>query len=148
MKTIYSDIITRLKAKVPELRWIDLDYGQLESPERPAVAFPSALITIDIPQADDITDNIQDCVANITIRLAFDNPGRTAAATPTKELNRALTPYDTAGNVYAALQGWHTAHFDPLSRRSQRKENNRYGLFVYSLQFQTRFFDETKKSEE
>lgn len=30
MKVIYKDIIERLNAEVLELRWIDLDFNQLE----------------------------------------------------------------------------------------------------------------------
>lgn len=147
MKPIYKDLMDRLKTKVTELRWIDFDFGQLESPERPPVAFPAALITIEVIEASDITDDVQDCTALISVRLAFDHLGKTSAGTPQPGLDNALNPYNIVGKVYAALQGWHTAHFDPLSRLRQRAEQSRHNLFIYRIDFQTRFDDETKKSE-
>ena len=131
MKVIYKDIVDRLKAKVPELRWIDLDFNQLE-----------------VTNASDVTDYIQDCEALLSIRLAFDNLGQTAASTPQPYLDNALNPYNVAGKVYSALQGWHTAHFDPISRLRQRPEQSRHNLFIYRVDFQIRFEDTTKKSED
>lgn len=148
MKVIYKDIVDRLKAKVPELRWIDLDFNQLESVERPPVAFPAALISIEVTNASDVTDYTQDCEALLSIRLAFDNLGQTAASTPQPYLDNALNPYNVAGKVYSALQGWHTAHFDPISRLRQRPEQSRHNLFIYRVDFQIRFEDTTKKSED
>jgi len=55
MKTIYNAITARLKEKVPAIRWIDFDKGQLDSMDRPAVAFPCALLTISVSNARNIT---------------------------------------------------------------------------------------------
>lgn len=143
MKTIYTAVMARLKEKVPALRWIDLDTGQLETSDRPPVAFPCALISISIPSAKDVTDTVQECSARIKVRLAFDQPTKTDSATPTAVLQQSLNPYDVISEVYAALQGFYTANFDSLSRTRQDRETGRNGLFVYSLEFSTTFTDET-----
>ena len=143
MKTIYTAIMARLKEKVPELRWIDLDTGQLESNDRPPVAFPCALISISIASAKDITDTIQECSARIKVRLAFDQPAKTDSATPAEVLEKSLNPYNVIAATYAALQGFYTEYFDAMSRIRQDRENNRNGLFVYTLEFSTNFTDET-----
>lgn len=144
MKTIYIAVMERLKTKVTSLKWIDLDTGQLESAgDRPAVAFPCALLTIEIPRADDITDLDQDCEARITVRLAFNQEMRTNSAAPVRVIDAAMNPYDVIASAYAALQGWGNASFEPLSRTSQGKENSRTGLFVYRMVFKTRFEDQT-----
>jgi hypothetical protein len=141
MKTIYTAVMARLKEKVPALRWIDLDTGQLETSDRPPVAFPCALISISIPSAKDVTDTVQECSARIKVRLAFDQPTKTDSATPTAVLQQSLNPYDVISEVYAALQGFYTANFDSLSRTRQDRETGRNGIFIYSLEFVTSFED-------
>lgn len=143
--------MAQLKEKVPALRWIDFDTGQLESPSlggglegaRPPLAFPCALLTISVVSASDITDFSQECRARLRVRLAFDQQMRTAAATPAEHLNTALQPYNVIADVYAALQGFATPHFTPLSRTRQEKENSRSGLFIYFVEFALEFDDET-----
>lgn len=135
--------MARLKEKVPALRWIDFDTGQLESQERPPVAFPCALLSISINNARDITDTVQDCSGRVKIRLAFDRQMKIDSATPKAQLAIALNPYDTIADVYAALQGFGTENFDLLSRTRQDKENSRNGLFIYFIEFAVSFEDET-----
>ena len=56
MKIIYGALLAQLKTEVPELKWIDLDEGQLDGNggERPAIAFPAALIGINFLKCDTI----------------------------------------------------------------------------------------------
>ncbi|MDR1917016.1 MAG: hypothetical protein LBQ58_10630 [Synergistaceae bacterium] len=151
MRTIYSSLVARLKEKVPALRWIDFDFGQLEQAsagQNPPVAYPCALVSIAIPRCHDLTETIQTCEARITLRLAF-NPlasGRTAANAPGDVREQALSPYDTIADVYAALQGFENGHFNALSRVSQEKES-RNDIFIYRMVFRCEFEDETAKSE-
>jgi hypothetical protein len=86
---------------------------------------------------------IQDCDARITVRLAFDQQMRTNAAVSAQVIETALTPYGIISDVYAALQGYGTVNFDPLSRTRQSRENSRSGLFVYQIEFRTTFEDQT-----
>ena len=143
MKTIYTAVTARLKEKVPAIRWIDFDTGQLDSTTRPSVVLPCALLTIFIDSATSITDYSQDCRGRVRVRLAFDQQMKTDSETPPKHLEKALEPYDVIADVYAALQGFGTEHFDTLSRTRQGKENSRNGLFVYFIEFSVAFEDET-----
>ena len=144
MKTIYSSILNRLRDKVPAIKWIDWDTAQLDvQTDRPAVRLPCALISINIPGAKDLTETIQDCTAQVVIRLAFDRMERTNSEAPPEAREQALQPYDVIADTYAALQGFETPHFHALSRTSQAKENNRLGLFVYRISFKTDFEDDT-----
>ena len=150
MKTLYNAISIQLK-NVGDLKWIDFDTGQLDyhnamakEPDRPPVAFPCALITIEITNCKSITDTHQTCDARITIRLAFNNtPGRSSSAAPEEAQNLALKPYDVIADVYACLQGFGTENFDTLNRASQQREKRQDGLFVYSIVFNCKFEDET-----
>ena len=137
--------MARLEEQAPKIKWIDLDTGQLDKrTDKPAVAFPCALVGIAIRPTRNITDKIQDCEATITVRLAFDNQsGRTSAQAPETGRGKSLEVYDAIADVYAALQGWGTAAFDTLTRSSQGKENSVNGYFQYRLEFKTTFEDNT-----
>lgn len=140
MKTIYTEISKKLK-EINTIKWIDFDKGQLDTNERPQIAFPAALISIDVYECQDITETEQDCKAKISIRLAFDNQMKTEASTPSTALNKALSPYDVIADVYTKMQGFSTDYFSSISRKRQGKESNRSGIFVYTIVFNTQFED-------
>ena len=142
MKTIYTAVLARLTEKIPALKWVEMDIGQLSQP-KPSVAFPCALVGIKLPKCKSITDSLQDCQAQISIRLAFDTTMRTAAATPEEARNASLAVYDVIANVYATLQGWGTEHFNTLDRTSQGDEPTKNGMFVYKLEVTAQFEDAT-----
>lgn len=143
MKTIYNDIIAKLKKEVNTIKWVDFDTGQLESTDRPAVAFPCALITISITGAKDITDHLQDCNGRLRVRLAFDQQMRTEATASDTVRETSLQPYNVIAGVYSALQGFGTSNFNPLTRVRQDKENSRHGLFIYYIEFNFEFEDQS-----
>jgi len=143
MKTIYKDILSQLQTAVPAIRWIDFDTGQLESSERPPVAFPCALISISVTSAKDITDHTQDCTGRVRARLAFDQQMRTESVATPGIREVALSPYDVISDVYAALQGWTSGNFSPLSRVRQDREPSKHGLFIYLIEFSIEFEDQT-----
>lgn len=149
MKTIYTDIIKRLQEQCPFLRTIDLDTGQLEvgygESKRPPVAYPCALITIDIDSSTDLTPYIQECRATIIVRYATDKVTDTAAHSREDRRTLGLNPYEEVAEIYKALQGWSTEHFDPLSRTRQNKDRGRGGTFEYTQRYSTGFVDETNK---
>jgi len=145
MKTIYNAVMARLKDQVPELKWIDLDTGQLDvKTDRPSIMFPCALIGIGIKPKRNLTDTIQECDAIVTVRLAFDQKAlRTNAEAPEEARVKSLAPYDVIADVYAALQGYGTDGFDSLCRTEQGKENSLNGLFQYRIVLKTSFEDDT-----
>jgi hypothetical protein len=146
MKTVYSSLLKRLNEKVPSVRWVDIDAGQLEGngKDRPPIAFPAVLVDIAVTRCRDLTDTIQACEARITLRVAFDplSIGRTAANAPEDVREAALNPYDVISDIYAALQGFGTQHFDTFSRISGEKEG-RSDLFIYKMIFRCEFDDYT-----
>lgn len=145
MKTIYTAVMARLKDQVPELKWIDLDTGQLDvKSDRPAVLFPCALIGIGVRPKRNITDTIQECDAIVTIRLAFDPKTNRSNGEATEEVRaKSLALYDTIADVYAALQGYGTDNFDSLCRTEQGKENSLNGYFQYKIVLKAGYEDNT-----
>lgn len=148
MKTIYTAIIRRLSEKVPALKWVDMQKGQLKRTgdgQKPSVAYPCALVSITIPRCKDMTDTIQNCEAVIEVLLAFDpyTMARTSAQASQEVRDLHLEPYEVIADVYSALQGFGTDNFDSLSRTSQSEVNSNEKLFCYKITFKTQFEDET-----
>ena len=70
-KEIFIAVCDRLKTEVPGLRWIDAEEGQLNTGERPAVAFPCCLIDISYPSCETHMGGRQKIKAQIQLRVAF-----------------------------------------------------------------------------
>ncbi|QOR76665.1 MAG: hypothetical protein IMW88_03745 [Thermoflavifilum sp.] len=82
MKQIFETIM-QLLTSVQALKYIDLDKGQIDQYDiRPAIAFPAALISLEIVNAEDETDTMQRVQLQITIRVAFDFSPSTSAVVP------------------------------------------------------------------
>jgi hypothetical protein len=141
MEEIYKAIMAQLKQEVPELKWIELDEGQLEYyTDRPAVAFPCVLIDITINRCEDLYERAQLCQATIGIRIAQNIPvNRTNAGAPDPIRESALERYRLIEKIYQSLQSWPSGLFNPLSRTGQKKESRKDGLFVVRIDFTTQF---------
>jgi hypothetical protein len=138
-KEIYIALCDRLTLLVPALKWIDFDYGQIDSQaERPPVAFPACLIDVAYQTCSDQAGTDQLVKANITLRLAFDRTGETYHKSPVR--SAALAVLNVLATVHAAMQGWNSAGaFAPLSRVSAQRERRRDGLQVFRVTYTTDF---------
>lgn len=145
MKQVYLAVMEQLKQEVPELKWIDLDEGQLEYyTERPTITYPCVLIGVSLPRCEDYYGKVQTCDATVIIRVIQSIPTRRTNSVATDQVREtALERYDLVEKVYAALQGFDSAEFSPLSRTRQNKETRQDGLFVYRIEFSTAFKDLT-----
>ncbi|GHV31582.1 hypothetical protein FACS1894177_06490 [Bacteroidia bacterium] len=145
MKTIYTAVMARLKEQVPVLKWIDLDCGQINSQkERPPVAFPCAVVGMSLNNCEDRYGKVQVCRARISVRIAQNPPvSRTNSEAAGDIRQSSLARYELIDQVFKALQGFETDDFNPLSRTGQTEEKRTDGLFVYRIEFNTEFEDET-----
>lgn len=143
MKTIFKELTAKL-GTVAALKWIDEDKGQLNF-ERPPVVFPCALVDIQLPKTENLNSMIQNADALVTVRIAFDFSGNTSNVTPEAARNQSLEYYDIVEEVYKALQGWSTIHFNPLARKSFYQEKRPDAYKVVAIPFQTSFRDVSAK---
>jgi hypothetical protein len=142
MKELFL-LIRELLKDIPELKWVDLEKGQLDFSDTPPVDFPCALIKIELPRCENIISNIQTCQAMITIRLASRYSGETSAVTSDAALGSATAFFDAAQKVYLKLQGYSSGGMRPFTRKGMREETRRDGLKVVQLVFETEFKDKT-----
>lgn len=156
---LYLAILQRLTAAVTSLKWIDQDFGQLETynPDdpnsRPPVIFPCALIDIGEAQADDLGQAVQMVTLMVDVRLGFTPYSPTASGTPSYVIEQALDMYNIEQEVYEALHTWApqlTLADDtvldigqPLSRRTFGTERREDNLKVRVIRFTTSLNDDT-----
>jgi len=142
MKTLYEALIARLEAEVPELKWIDLEKGQMNF-SRPPIVFPAALIQLQLPKAENLNSTKQECAALITIRLCFDFTGETSNITPEADRLDSLNYFDIKQKVYKALQGWSTTEMNTLKRVNEFDELRPDQYKVSGISFTTSYLDFT-----
>ncbi|MGQ0737649.1 MAG: hypothetical protein ACT4OJ_01190 [Bacteroidota bacterium] len=135
---IYKDVSDRLTDKVATMRWIELEYGQLEIPEENyPVQFPCSLIDISFPECQDETHGNQQVVVQITVRTAIDPYEDLmvidGAGVPDQQA--ALEKLGLFVDVYKALHGFETDYMTPLVRTSLMPERRDDGLKVVAQTF-------------
>lgn len=135
MKELYLKI-TELLNEIPELRWVDFNDNQLQE-EVPPIAYPCALVDIDLPRCENIHEDIQIASANFTITLIFKSFGETNTKTPKSRREFALKYFDVVDTVFDKLQGYKNENFYPFERTSVRNQNIRQGLKVVEMSFST-----------
>lgn len=143
---LYLSLKDRILDRVPEIKWIDLDLGQLEHYDtRPPVAFPCVLI--DFPDASykAMGGQVQWGDPVVQLRLGFDSFTSANSAAPTLAQEQALTHFELEQALFAALQGWTPIYnaggiAEPLVRSraatEQREDPFRVRVIHYTTAFQ------------
>jgi hypothetical protein len=142
-KELLLAVTDRLNSEVPALRWVDAEEGQLSRGEqRPAVAFPCALVDIAYTECMTLPGGSQRIKAQITCKVAFSSAGSTHAAAPRKVREQALAYMDILHEVHVALQWWTGGgRFNPMCRVRCTPEKRSDGLKVYNVVYRTEFQD-------
>ncbi len=143
MKEFYLKIADRLTSAVPQLRYVDLEKGQTDDPDRrEGIDYPAALIDIEFPACEDTAGRDQQCQVRMTVRVVFEAVAdQTSHITPHVWRERSLAILDTVQTVVNALQGFDCGFSSALSRTAQRAEQRDDELKVYRIAF-TATFDE------
>jgi hypothetical protein len=147
LANIFLTIQNQLQTAVPELKFIDLDTGQLEykdANDRPAVLFPCVLFDVVDADYSDDAQNIQESEALLEVRIAVDPfTGSTNYFTDTQKQN-AINFFNIEHRVNLALHGWcDSQYFGPLTRRKARTERRKDNIRVRVLHYKFVFSDYT-----
>lgn len=147
---IYLSIMARIKTKVPAVRYVNQDLGQLEnynpSTGRPAVTFPCALIDFDNFAADDLTHSVQELEGDVIIRIALDTWSNASSLNDATTRSNALAYYDVEHEVYRALHGYCPGNADDcgyLTRTATSTEKREDPIRVRVMRFKLRFKDDS-----
>ncbi|NNV54543.1 hypothetical protein [Limnovirga soli] len=146
IEQLFKDVTDRLALQVPELRWIDLEFGQLEIPdEHYPVQFPCVLVDFpDIPFTDEGFGN-QQGVVNIQLRLALDlyEDYHIVDGNDAPQRDTAFERLQIINKIHQALHWWEGDYFTPLSRILISSERRDDGLKVFTLVYVSQAKDDS-----
>lgn len=142
---LYLDI-SELLAEIAELRWVDLEAGQLEIPmEEYPVQFPCGLVDFPSSEYQDETHGNQAGLMNITIRLAVDMyedlhmiDGATAP-----DRGAGVKGINIKTKIHQKLHGMETDYSSPMVRTSVQTERRDDGLKVWAINYQCAVKDDS-----
>lgn len=141
-KELFMAVCDRLRAEVPELRWIDAEMNQLNVTPRPPVAFPCCLVDMRYLQCVSQTAGVQRVRAQFALRVAFQGCGTTAAEASDHVRERALQHLDVLEKIHRALHWWTNGRtINPMQRVSVIPERRSDGLKVYLMTYETMFVE-------
>lgn len=141
MKALYLKALELLEP-ITAIKYVDLDKGQLESEERPALQFPCVLIKIEYPQTRDIVAKQQKVQARLSLRIAFNFTNNRTGSNATEEVRaESLSYFDTIEEIHQAFQAYFGNGFSRFSRLNLQEERRNDGLKVVSLPYATSFVD-------
>ena len=149
MEEIFIAIMEHIAETMPELSYIDEDYGQLEPTEEQdsyPVTFPCVLIGNTESDWNDIGYGVQKSESLVTVRLAIDCYDDThyTSGTYQKVRERQLK----AKELYKALQGFQcTEEATPLVRVKSRDYSLPGNIKVYETMFSFTLHDESAMQE-
>ncbi len=140
MKQIFLEIQDRLADKVPALRYIDKNWGQLNIPQ-PPVQWPCCLIDLDsieYSQAAQLTR-----LANATIILTIADQHTVRSSGKASSKDDAYDILDVMGDVMEALEGWRVPDTtQALTRSHMAKAFSDKSYDVYTLTFTTAWVEQ------
>ncbi len=135
IKHILSSVQSALKERVPDLRYIAEDWGQLDFyREKPPVNFPCALIGFSSGEYSDSGQGQQLAKIEFTVSVT-DMP----LVRPNPE--QSFDSYELLQKVYRTLQGLGDDCFAPVTRKRLMKISRDDGLREWIFTFQTAFLD-------
>lgn len=115
MKTIYNAILQNLSAEVPEIRFIELNTGQLEDPAGSYVTpFPCVLIQFSEIVWAGIGGGIVAGDATITVKVAFQIWEDINNITPEEIYYNGIERLEIVNRVFACLQNMTGDNFNEL----------------------------------
>lgn len=136
IKEIMLSVQGRLGERVPELGYVDKDWGQL-SHEKPAVKFPCALLDIENINYTQQGGGYQQADTQITVTVA--NLRLTAASLNAPRKEDAYKVIDLLERIHEALQLFSDGDYAPLFRTNLKKVLADSSKECYKITYQTAF---------
>jgi len=136
MKDLFLSISDAITTKVPAVRWVDFDLGQLDSGEAPPVSYPCVLIGFGNGDYSNLSNLVQMGEVQIVIRVAFKIFERTHSAATEVFRDVGLAHLDILQAIHFALQGLDGPAFSSMTRDSMAQEP-RADLRVYRYTYST-----------
>lgn len=147
MRKLIESVKTRLFDTVPELRYIDEDWGQLDyySPNQP-VKWPCAIIEVTNVNWGNEANHVQLGFGQLSVRVADIRLSNSNVKAPARQQDKNASIFDLISTIYASLHGW-TSEFSngPLTRIMTRKVKRDDGIREFEMIFSVQLVDDAAK---
>lgn len=144
-KQLYLALQERLADRIPEIKYIDLNLGQLQAGIRPAVSYPAVLIDFDA-RAREICGSHIMMDADVTLLVISDTYSQSNHLAPLDVRMKALEYMDLSARITGVLAGYQP---ECLSRELEFqgcRSVNTAEYRVCQLTFSTTWFTEIAES--
>jgi hypothetical protein len=139
----YLDVCEHIREEVPEIEWIEQDFGQdVFDKWRPNVAFPAVLIDFPAASYDAEATASQFGEVTLSVRLLVAPFTQSYEDAPIEVKEDALQYFEIEQKLINALHGWQPddKYCQPLVRSSIQSNNrNDIGLRIRNLAFTTAY---------
>lgn len=125
MREIVEAVMLRLKEQVPELRWIDINLGQMNT-ETPPVDYPCALVDVSGIDYQSLTKTTSRGTVKVEVELFFVVRAPTNMSAPVSMREMAFDTFDIVKKVDIALHRLETDDFYPMKRISMGRNKQYY----------------------
>lgn len=144
---IFLAIQERIDTEVPEIKYIDQNFGQLEGyTDRPSVAFPCILTDFEGWTFENLGTLAQKAEGDVVIKLGFASYRNTSNVTTETYRKLALAYYEIEWKLHKALHGWSPGDdLGTLTRIANLGENRPMGVRVRTLRYRLGFEDYSTK---
>jgi hypothetical protein len=145
MKQIIQNMQDRLTQRVPELKYVDQDWGQMDYFQNPPVKFPCALIDIQAAQYTNNGNFVQQGTATVVVRLFDLKLSNSSQAAPNNQKENAKKIWQLIEDVNKALHGQNFLQegYGLPMRESMRRTKRRDGCYQTELFYTVQFTDRT-----
>lgn len=134
-----------LKAKVPELQYIDEDWGQMDFYEDSPVKFPCALIEVQNADYSDDGELRQRGLVMVSVKLYFMGEVNSSNLTPEMQKNERRKNWDICKKVNQMLHGqdFLPAGFGTLGRKQMSSLTRNNGIYNRNINYAVAFIDDS-----
>lgn len=140
--TIIKDIVEALAAALPELKYVDKDWGQLTM-EKPSVGWPCALVDIEQVEYSELGRGWQLAKGTVMVTVANQRTNASSAHAPAVAKDQSYATLELCDAIHLELQGFSGRHnpseYAPLVRTSFYKDTDGLRYECYTMHYHTQW---------
>ena len=138
--TIIKDLMDMLSDALPNVKYIDKDWGQLGM-EQPPVGWPCILIDIEDVDIRPLTDGNEQHKATVVLTVANKRTNSSSAHAPRTAKEKSMETIDLTDDIHRLVQNYAAegAEYTPLREQSFFKLNDLPGAEVYAMRYVTKY---------
>ena len=149
MKEILTRILEKLQSDVPELKYIDENWGQMEIEQQP-VKFPMAIVDMGTGTCSNMGSGIQLVDATVTVTVAALRLSQTSSGVKPERREQAFEFYDLLHKIHKTLHSFAPAqHSSSLTRIGINKTAIGNGVkvveLIYKITYEEKSYDKPAK---